>query len=245
MDRPSVPNGTLGLRRLLLLIARDRNALLLWIAAILPLSFVMSNQASLYDGVRHTLFIIPLLAVIAGWAAVRLWHSLGKLRVVAAVFATIYGACLAADLVILHPLEYTAMNAFAGGTAGAYRRFELDYWSAAPTEALKRLEERLDRSGALPALQPSILVCIPYREHMITLMLGLRWRVELDPEKADFVIESERWPCARNHPALILVDEVARYNRAFAWTYVNGRSRYLDVAVSHPVCCMTATTIAR
>jgi hypothetical protein len=238
-------HGTMGLRRLLLLVARSRNILLIWIAGILPVSFIMSNQASLYDGVRHTLFIIPLLAVIAGWAAVRLWHSLGKLRVLAAVFATMYAVCLAADLVILHPLEYIAMNAFAGGTAGAYRRFELDYWSAAPTEALKRLENRLDRSGAPPALQPSILVCIPYREHMITLMLGLRWRVELDPEKADFVIESERWPCARNHPALILVDEVARYNRAFAWTYVNGRSRYLDVAVSHPVCCMAATTIAR
>jgi len=221
-------HGTLGLRHLLLLVARDRNVLLIWIAAILPLSFIMTQQASLYDGIRHTLFIIPVLGVIAGWAAVKFWHSLGKLRVPAAVFATIYGAYLAADLVILHPLEYIAMNAFAGGTAGAYRRFELDYWSAAPTEALKQLEDRLDRSGALAAVQPSILVCIPYREHMITLMLGSRWRVELDPEKADFVIESERWPCARNHPNLILLDEVRRYNRAFAWTYINERIRYFE-----------------
>jgi hypothetical protein len=222
-------HGTLGLRCLLLLVARDRNILLLWSAAILPVSFIMTQQASLYDGVRHTLFIVPLLAVIAGWAAVRLWRSLGRLRVLAAVFATIYAAYLAADLVILHPLEYIAMNAFAGGTAGAYRRFELDYWSAAPTEALKRLENRLDWSGAAAAAQPSILVCIPYREHMITLMLGSGWRVELDPEKADFVIESERWPCAKNHPNLILLDQVRRYNRAFAWTYINERSRYFEL----------------
>jgi hypothetical protein len=217
-------HGVLGIRPVALLVARSRNILLIWTAATLPVSFVMTQQASLYDGVRHTLFIIPLLALIAGWAAVKLWHSLGRLRVLASVFATIYAACLAADLAILHPLEYIAMNTFAGGTAGAYRRFELDYWSAAPTQALKQLEKRLDRSDA--AAQPGILVCIPYREHMIKLMLGSRWRVELDPEKADFVIESERWPCANNHPILMLVDEVIRYNRPFAWTYVNERSRY-------------------
>jgi len=75
---------------------------------------------------------------------------------------------------------------------------------------------------------------------MIKLMLGPKWRIELDPEKADFVIESERWRCAENHPTLFLLDEVTRYNQAFAWTYVNERSRYLDLAVSHHVCCMPA-----
>jgi len=232
--------GTLGFRRLLLLVARGRNIFLIWIAAILPVSFVMTQQASLYDGIRHTLFVIPLLAVIGGWAAVKLWHSLGRLRVLAAAFATIYAACLTADLVFLHPLEYTAMNVFTGGTAGAYTHFELDYWSAASTEALRQLENRLDWSGA--AAPPSILVCMPNREHMIKLMLGSRWLVELDPEKADFVIESERWRCARNHPTLILLDEVTRYNQAFAWTYVNEQSRYLDLAFSHRVCCTPATS---
>jgi hypothetical protein len=95
------------------------------------------------------------------------------------------------------------------------------------------------------AAPPSILVCIPNREHMIKLMLGSRWLVELDPEKADFVIESERWRCAKNHPTLILLDEVTRYNQAFAWIYVNERSRYLDLAFSHRVCCMPAQMIAR
>src|SRR5262249_51355440 len=106
------------------------------------------------------------------------------------------------------------MNAFAGGTFGAYKRFELDYWSAAATEALRQLENRLDPPRSFKMAPPSILVCIPSREHMIKLMLGSRWLVELDPEKADFVIESERWRCAENHPTLIILDEVTRYNQA-------------------------------
>ena len=125
------------------------------------------------------------------------------------------------------------MNAFVGGTAGAYGRFELDYWSAAATEALRHLENRLNQSGAFAVAQPSILVCIPNRGHMVEPLLGAKWRIEVDPEKADFVIESERSRCATDHPALILVDEVTRYKRAFAWTYVNQRSRSFDLASSH------------
>ncbi len=225
--------GISGVRRLPPRIARNRNILLIWIATILPVFFVMVQQATLYDGIRHTLFVIPLLAVIAGWAAVTLWRSIGGLRAPAGVFAALYTAWLIADLVILHPLEYIAMNAFVGGTAGAYGRFELDYWSAAATEALRHLENRLNQSGAFTVAQPSILVCIPNRGHMVEPLLGAKWRIEVDPEKADFVIESERSRCAADHPALILVDEVTRYKRAFAWTYVNQRSRSFDLASSH------------
>lgn len=234
--------GVLGLRRLLLWIVQRRNIWLIWIATILPISFLVVQQATLYDGVRHTLFVIPALAVIAGGAAVGLWQLLGgRLRSSVIGFATIYGACLLADLVILHPLEYIAMNTFSGGTPGAYGRFELDYWSAASTEALRHLESRLNQSGAFTVAQPGILVCIPNRGHMVEPMLGTNWRIELDPKKADFVIESERSRCAADRPSLILIDEVTRYGRAFAWTYVNERSRYFDLAFSHHVCCTPAT----
>jgi hypothetical protein len=68
---------------------------------------------------------------------------------------------------------------------------------------------------------------------MVEPMLGRKGRIELDPEKADFVIESGRSRCAADHAALILIDEVTRYSRAFAWTYVNQRSRYFDLAFGY------------
>jgi hypothetical protein len=71
---------------------------------------------------------------------------------------------------------------------------------------------------------PGILICIPYRDYMSAIMLDPKWRIEVDPDKADFVIESERWRCAVDRPNLILIDEVKRYDRAFAWTYVNKSS---------------------
>ncbi len=220
------------LRDSVLTFARSRNVLLVWVAAAAPVGFLMITHATFYDGVRHTLFVIPVLALLAGWALVRAARALGRGRVVAGALATAYGGVLLANLAVLHPLEYIATNALAGGTAGSYGRFELDYWSAAATEALRRLENRLDQEGGFARGAPSIVVCIPYREHMAGIMLDPKWRLEVDPDKADFVIESERSRCAADKPALALIDEVKRYDRAFAWTYVNRASRWRDAAAA-------------
>jgi hypothetical protein len=121
------------------------------------------------------------------------------------------------------------MNQIAGGVAGAYGRFDLDYWSAAATEALRRLEVRLDGVAAPAGTLPGILVCIPYREQLVEPMLQGKFRLELNPDKADFMIETERARCAADDQDFALVDEVTRAGRAFAWTYVNKRSRFADV----------------
>jgi hypothetical protein len=121
---------------------------------------------------------------------------------------------------MLHPLEYIAMNALAGGTHGAYDRFELDYWSAAATRALRRLEHRLDYDPSIRAAEspPSILICIPWREWMVQPILRRPWTVETDVDNADFVIATERSRCADNKP-MVLIDEVKRFDRTFAWIY--------------------------
>jgi len=222
--------GSAGLHEAALTIARSRNMLVVWVAAVAPVGFLMVTHATFYDGVRHTLFVIPMLALLAGWALVRLAQALGRARIVAAMIGLAYAGGLVANLAVLHPLEYIATNAFAGGTAGSYGRFELDYWSAAATEALRRLESRLDQAGAFSRGAPGILICIPYREYMTRVMVSPKWRIELDPDKADFVIESQRARCAEGKPALALTDEVKRYDQPFAWTYVNKTSPYAEAA---------------
>jgi hypothetical protein len=112
------------------------------------------------------------------------------------------------------------MNTFAGGTRGAYGRFELDYLAVAATEALRRLESRLDERPAASAegKQLSILICIPWREWAVAPMLTRSWKIETDVDRADFVIETERWRCAADR-GLHLIDEVERFDRSLARTY--------------------------
>jgi hypothetical protein len=111
------------------------------------------------------------------------------------------------------------VNLLAGGVRGAYGKFELDYWSAAGTEALRRLEQLVDAEapGLFARNPPSVVVCIRYREYLAGMMARRTWKIEEDPAKADFVIETERSRCAQ--PGYTLIDEVKRADQTFAWTW--------------------------
>ena len=228
-------HGVFGLRRPALLLARSRRILLIWAAAFAPVGFLMIQHATLYDGVRHTLFVIPMLALLAGWAFMRLLRSPSSARIMIAILAAVYGAALVIDLVRLHPLEYVAMNAFAGGTSGACGRFELDYWGAAATEALRRLEHRVDGNETAAPKPPAIFICVPFREQMAGPMLRRNWQLALDAKQADFVIETERSRCARDHAELMLIDEIARDRCPFSWTYLKRNGAFATAAPPDPL----------
>jgi hypothetical protein len=202
------------------LLARGRAIFVVTLAIVLPLGFLIVQRATIYDGVRHVLFVIPMLAMIAGAGLRAVLPVLRRAPVLSAAAGGAYAASTLIALVTLHPLEYVAMNAFAGGTRGAYDKFELDYWSLAATEALRRLERRVDYDSLsrVPEAPPSILVCIPWRENFIGTILHRPWIVETDPQKADFIIETQRSRCAENQ-SVVLIDEVKRFNRTFAWVY--------------------------
>jgi hypothetical protein len=209
-----------GLRAGLLTLARARAILVVCAAVVLPLGFLMLQRATMYDGIRHVLFVIPMLAVVAGLGWRALLPPLNRAPVIAAVVAGAYVGSIVAMLAVLHPLEYVAMNALAGGTRGAYGNFELDYWSATATEALRRLEHRLDYDSSIQPVEtpPSILICIGWREGSVHPILKRPWIVETDPDTADFIIATERSRCADNTP-VVLIDEVKRFDRTFAWVY--------------------------
>ena len=88
------------------------------------------------------------------------------------------------------------------------------------TRPLRHLERRLDHDPAVRFAEspPSILICIPQREWMVHPMLQRPWVVETDPDMADYIVETQRWRCAENKP-VVLIDEVKRFDRTFAWVY--------------------------
>ncbi len=214
-----------GLTAPALVLARSRGTLLVIAAAIVPIGFVILTGATHYDGVRHVLFVIPMLAILAGGALLRLIPFLRRFPLIAAtavVVAAAHTGVTAVTLARLHPLEYVAMNALAGGTKGAADRFELDYWAVAATEALRRLEYRLDHdaSGRFAARPPHVAVCISNREWTADKLFRRNWVVETDTGKADFIITTERWDCGKDNKAA-LIDEVKRADVTFARTYDN------------------------
>ena len=201
------------------LMARSRGAIVVAMAALVPLGVVMLMRPPLGDGIRHLLYVIPPLALLAAWGLLSLTPLIRRFPVGAAAIAGTAVAWSVIALIVLHPLEYMATNAFAGGTRGAYGRFELDPGGAAATEALRRLEQRLayDTSGRYASRTPSIHICLPGAEQQVTPMFKRAWVIEPNPLKADFIIETERMRCGKGSEGVV-VDEVKRFDLPFAWT---------------------------
>jgi hypothetical protein len=221
-----------------LLLARSRRHLLVWAAVILPIGFIIARHSTLYDGIRHVLFVIPMLALIAGAGFLRLRPVVRRLPVISAGIAGTYIGVSIWTLAILHPLEYAATNALTGGVAGAHGRFDLDYWSVAATVALRQLESRLDydHPERFAESPPSIVICMSFREADVAPLYRRPWRLETEPKQADFIIATERRHCAEDIADAVLIDEVRRFDRPFAWIYARPRPQAqgsMKAAVPH------------
>lgn len=102
-------------------------ALLFQIVALPAYAFV--KHATVYDGVRQFLFMLPALAAFATYGIVSLHRPAGmKARVVLWSLLGLYGFSVAREMHTLHPYEATYFHEPIGGIAGAADDFELDYW---------------------------------------------------------------------------------------------------------------------
>ena len=105
------------------------------------------------DGVRHYLYLLPALALLAGTGAVGLWRwaedrRLGSRGVRAVIFA-LPALLLLRTLIVLHPYEVVFFNSLVGGPSGASRNFELDYGGTSLLEASRWIEANLPKETRL------------------------------------------------------------------------------------------------
>jgi 4-amino-4-deoxy-L-arabinose transferase-like glycosyltransferase len=115
---------------------------LFWMA--FPLLYVVSRRPNIYDGVRHFLFLLPAMAILAGWgveaATGAIERRLGRAPAAAFLLAAL--AAAAAPLVRYHPYQYAYLNALAGERATLHERYETDYWVTSYRAAAEWLNER-------------------------------------------------------------------------------------------------------
>lgn len=109
---------------------------------ILNLGLYFLLHPAIYDGLRHFLFLLPFMSVLASMAFIEFFQKkqwgLGRKT---AAGLTIIGVLLTvSDMVRLHPYEYAYFNELVGGFKGAYGKYETDYWVAGMKEAVKWLE---------------------------------------------------------------------------------------------------------
>ena len=114
---------------------------LLWFGIIL--AYVLLRRPAMYDGFRHFLFILPPIFIFSGFAFEFLIDHIAPSWLYAGLIFILLLPGIA-GILRLHPYEYTYYNSFVGGTNGAFRQYETDYWLTCYKESVERLEQITD-----------------------------------------------------------------------------------------------------
>ncbi len=201
--------------------------LMLTLAATLPIAIAIVKRPALYNGIRHFIFVIPPMAVLAGVSFAWIMNWLGNNRrswqpAVLAVF--VFGLLLPlGEMIRLHPYQYTHFNHIAGTVRGADARFMLDYWGLALKQASDGLREQLDERQEIPphGRKWKVAVCGPQRPAQVAL--GPDFTIGWDSHAADFAMTLGEFYC-KGLTAPVMV-EIKRDDVVFARVYdIRGRS---------------------
>jgi hypothetical protein len=191
---------------------RYRGGLLLLAAILTPIFTTLVAGSTLYDGMRHFIFIVPPLACLAGmtfqtlldWASSRRRWLETVLVALAALFLVYQGSIM----IRLHPYEYIYYNQLVGGVTGAEDRFEADYWGTSVSESTRWLVNRLEKQGGLDHGPVAVFIgCAHEFSADYYFPDTLRWT--LDESEAQYYIVSNRWVCPEQAPG----EEIHRVER--------------------------------
>jgi hypothetical protein len=228
--------GTLmSLSRIEVPARRKTILLMLTLAATLPLVIAMVKRPALYNGIRHFVFVIPPMTVLAGvafgWGMNWLkQHARSWQPAALAVFS--FGLLLPlSEMIRLHPYEYTHFNHMAGTVRTADNLFMLDYWGLALKQASDGLREELtERQEAPPhGRKWKVAVCGPQRPAQVAL--GPDFTIGWDSHSADFAMTLGEFYC-KGLTAPVLV-EIKRDDVVFARVY-DIRGRAISTLLSIP-----------
>jgi hypothetical protein len=117
--------------------------LLISIGLQLILYFIL--HPVIYNGLRHYLFLLPQLVILACLSFVDLIRNT-KYKNVTIIMVAINIVFVAYSYIRLHPYENIYFNALAGGTKGVVGKMELDYWGATDKEGLAWLKNYLQQN---------------------------------------------------------------------------------------------------
>jgi dolichyl-phosphate-mannose-protein mannosyltransferase len=211
--------------------------LMLTLAATLPLAIAMVKRPALYNGIRHFIFVIPPMTVLAGIAFAWGMNWLKQNRrswQPAAVAIFSFGLLLPlGEMIRLHPYQYTHFNHIAGTVRSADSLFMLDYWGLALKQASDGLRDELVERQEVPphGRKWKVAVCGPQRPAQVAL--GPDFTIGWDSHAADFAMTLGEFYC-KGLTAPVMV-EIKRDDVVFARVYdIRGRSISSLLAIPAP-----------
>jgi hypothetical protein len=149
-----------------------------------PLTYFLVARPNVYDGLRHFLFILPMLAVLAGAGAAACTRILPQrlgfcIRHALPALALLAGV---PSLFTMHPYQYAYYNFLAGDRATLHERFETDFWVTSYREASEWLNSKKGQS-----LQPMRVLVAANSHSMAAFGAFIRSDVQFSTALGNYV----------------------------------------------------------
>tara|TARA_Y100000816_G_scaffold67400_1_gene44927 strand:+ start:11018 stop:12598 length:1581 start_codon:yes stop_codon:yes gene_type:complete len=115
---------------------------------LFPFLLLLLTPFSIYDGLRHVLWMIPYTCIIPALTIYYFFKKINYFTSKAALLSLIIliGYFLH-NFLLITPYQYTYLNTFSGKIENRYKKFENDYWGSSLKELINKIN--LDKNSVI------------------------------------------------------------------------------------------------
>jgi len=176
---------------------------LMLLTILFPVAYSVFRHPALYDAVRHFIFILPPLCILAALVLKKIVRAVlddsepgasPALKVACVAITSVLVLVPVYSMIRLHPYEYIYLNELEGGVQNGFGIYELDYWGSSFKEAAEDLKAYVERTDpAYMTKKYHVAICGPWSAASLYLPPNFE-AVDAD-EGADFFLSTTRWMC--------------------------------------------------
>ncbi len=158
---------------------------LMYLAIGINLALYMLIKPVIYNGLRHFLFLVPIITFVAVLTIFDLWELLKRVRpaikyAFLALFVFLFGG-LIKDFTGLHPYQYVYFNEVTNGLKGAQGKFDSDYWGTSYKQSTAWATEQFAKAHEITIYSSDM----PFAESYYSREL---FQQVFDAENADYIL---------------------------------------------------------
>lgn len=180
---------------------------------VIPI-LVIIKQSTIYDGLRHFLFIIPGIAAICATILIWIYQKLPNqhLKIFALTFLIIQFSPVVIDMIALHPYQYTYFNRTYGGLSVAHKQQETDYWGLSLKEGMEWLNKNAQPQSNIVVAGPVFAAEIFAHPDLKFNMIDRDKFLSDKALKVDYYMAIPRYDYQKTLPECPIIYSVTRQN---------------------------------
>lgn len=160
---------------------------------IFPNLVLFINPYSIYDGIRHFLYIIPYICIIPALVIYYLYISLNnllnKIMLISILFMFLF---FMFNFLSLTPYHYTYLNIFSGKFVNAEKKFENDYWGISLKELINQIPNNEEFLHKKKVTLASCGVSEGTLKYYLKKIKNIRFNFVHPDDKYDYIVLTNR-----------------------------------------------------